>query len=88
MGGNAREFLPSGFCDWIRVNIESLMTSLQGGRGSTAVQSGYQSMSALGQERTFRIVRLMSALPPKADIDEDDRSCAKSRHPAFSFNQP
>jgi hypothetical protein len=26
-------------------------------------------MSALGQERTFRNVRRMSALPPKADID-------------------
>jgi hypothetical protein len=25
-------------------------------------------MSALGQKRTLRLVRLMSALPPKADI--------------------
>jgi hypothetical protein len=30
-------------------------------------------MSALGQKRTLRLVRLMSALPPKADIDE--RGC-------------
>ena len=28
-------------------------------------------MSALGQERTLRGVRSMSALPPKADIDRD-----------------
>jgi hypothetical protein len=27
-------------------------------------------MSALGQKRTLRLVRLMSALPPKADIAE------------------
>jgi hypothetical protein len=27
-------------------------------------------MSALGQKRTLRLVRLMSAIPPKADIDE------------------
>jgi hypothetical protein len=30
-------------------------------------------MSALGQKRTLGKVRLMSALPPKADIDEQDR---------------
>jgi hypothetical protein len=30
-------------------------------------------MSALGQERTFPHVRLMSALPLKADIAEGDR---------------
>jgi hypothetical protein len=29
-------------------------------------------MSALGQKRTFRSVRLMSALPPKADIGQRD----------------
>jgi hypothetical protein len=29
-------------------------------------------MSVLGQKRTLRLVRLMSALPPKADIDEHD----------------
>jgi hypothetical protein len=34
-------------------------------------------MSALGQKRTLRLVRLMSALPPKADIAERD-------HRAFS----
>ena len=31
-------------------------------------------MSALGQKRTLRLVRLMSALPPKADIAERDRN--------------
>jgi hypothetical protein len=30
-------------------------------------------MSALGQKQTLRLVRLMSALPPKADIAERDR---------------
>ena len=30
-------------------------------------------MSALGQKRTLRSVRLMSALPPKADIAERHR---------------
>jgi hypothetical protein len=29
------------------------------------------SMSALGQKRTFTYLRPMSALPPKADIDQD-----------------
>jgi len=29
-------------------------------------------MSALGQKRTLRRVRVMSALPPKADIAESD----------------
>jgi hypothetical protein len=29
-------------------------------------------MSALGQKRTLRLVHLMSALPPKADIVHDD----------------
>jgi hypothetical protein len=33
-------------------------------------------MSALGQKQTFRDVRSMSALPPKADMD--DRECAHS----------
>jgi len=28
------------------------------------------SMSALGQKRTLECVRAMSALPPKADIDQ------------------
>jgi len=31
-------------------------------------------MSALGQERTFRHVRLVSAIPPKADIAESDQN--------------
>src|SRR5215467_15559293 len=31
-----------------------------------------RSMSALGHKRTFRNVRAMSALPPKADIPEID----------------
>jgi hypothetical protein len=31
-----------------------------------------RSMSALGQKRTLRRVRLMSALPPKADTAERD----------------
>src|SRR6516164_6485735 len=35
-------------------------------------------MSALGHKRTLKHVRLMSALPPKADIET--QSCAKSRH--------
>ena len=30
-------------------------------------------MSALGQKRTFRDVRLMSALPPKADMGQQGR---------------
>ena len=30
-------------------------------------------MSALGQKRTLRLVSLMSALPPKADMVERDR---------------
>jgi hypothetical protein len=30
-------------------------------------------MSALGQKQTLKRPRLMSALPPKADIDERDR---------------
>jgi hypothetical protein len=30
-------------------------------------------MSALGQKRTFRIAWPMSALPPKADMDQHDR---------------
>jgi hypothetical protein len=30
-------------------------------------------MSALGHKQTFGIFRLMSALPPKADINERDR---------------
>jgi hypothetical protein len=30
-------------------------------------------MSALGQKQTLRRVQRMSALPPKADIDERDR---------------
>ena len=29
-------------------------------------------MSAMGQKRTLRLVRLKSALPPKADIAERD----------------
>ena len=29
-------------------------------------------MSALGQKRTLRRVQTMSAIPPKADIAEDD----------------
>jgi hypothetical protein len=29
-------------------------------------------MSALGQKRTLRLVRLMSALPPKADIHKSN----------------
>ena len=38
-------------------------------------------MSALGQKQTFVEARLMSALPPKADIDRSGRDvllCAKS----------
>jgi hypothetical protein len=31
-------------------------------------------MSALGQKRTLRLVRLMSALPPKADIGTQPRN--------------
>ena len=31
-------------------------------------------MSALGQERTFRHVRLVSAIPPKAGIAESDQN--------------
>ena len=30
-------------------------------------------MSALGQKQTFRNVRAMSALPPKADMDQQGR---------------
>ena len=33
-------------------------------------------MSALGQKRTFRDVRLMSALPPKADMGQQGRGLA------------
>ena len=32
-----------------------------------------RSMSALGQKQTFERLRLMSALPPKADMDQHGR---------------
>ena len=35
-------------------------------------------MSALGHKQTFGKVRLMSALPPKADMVQVDRDGAKS----------
>ena len=35
---------------------------------------GCQRMSALGQKQTFRSVRAMSALPPKADIGTHPRN--------------
>jgi hypothetical protein len=35
--------------------------------------TGLGGMSALGQKQTFEKVRLMSGLPPKADIAERDR---------------
>jgi hypothetical protein len=34
------------------------------------------SMSALGHKRTLKLIRLMSALPPKADIDHDASNVA------------
>jgi hypothetical protein len=37
-------------------------------------------MSALGQKRTWRQVRPMSALPPKADIGTGPRSTQQLRH--------
>jgi hypothetical protein len=40
-------------------------------------------MSALGQKRTFQVIRSMSALPPKADVAlhrSECPLCAKSRH--------
>ena len=43
------------------------------GFGVSLRGSNYQRfMSALGQKQTFGNVRLMSALPPKADIAERD----------------
>jgi hypothetical protein len=39
-------------------------------------------MSASGHKRTFREVRAMSALPPKADIDQLRRV---SKHPAEAY---
>ena len=47
-------------------------------------------MSALGQKRTSAHVRVMSALPPKADIagrDRDVRFCAKSAHSTFDVRR-
>jgi hypothetical protein len=45
-------------------------------------KAGRNRISALGHKRTFGKVRLMSALPPKADIQRHDEQCplcAKSR---------
>ena len=40
------------------------------------------AMSELGQKRTFRYVRLMSALPPKADIG---RALCDARLNSFNY---
>jgi hypothetical protein len=46
-------------------------------------------MSALGQKQTFKRLRLMSALPPKADIGTQLRNalCAKSGQSALQKNR-
>ena len=48
------------------------------GSGLVRHSKAWLLMSALGHKRTLKHVRLMSALPPKADIET--QSCAKSRH--------
>ena len=50
-----------------------LYAELMGLRGRFAQQQSEPSMSALGQKRTSEHVRIMSALPPKADIAKRDR---------------
>ena len=47
-------------------------------------------MSALGHKRTLKYVRLMSALPPKADVDRhrcDVRFVPKADFPLILFDQ-
>jgi hypothetical protein len=44
-------------------------------------------MSALGQKQTLGKVRLMSALPPKADINSTRLNSAKSRHRVITIRQ-
>src|SRR5262249_59972994 len=51
--------------------------SEMGFRVKFARQQFWEAMSALGQKQTSAHVRVMSALPPKADIEcaEDQRNC-------------
>ena len=45
-------------------------------------------MSALGQEQTSRHLRVMSALPPKADIPEGDAVGGQKRNHREAFGPP
>jgi hypothetical protein len=58
-------FQEMGMRFWFE-KAEAKMPALEGARK----QGRANAMSALGQKQTSRLVRVMSALPPKADIAE------------------
>src|SRR5215471_10877723 len=51
----------------------NLITFSMGPRTKREHPSGLGTMSALGHKRTFRHLRAMSVLPPKADMDQHGR---------------
>src|SRR6516165_8533585 len=53
-----------------RASYHQTCTGIAGSRGVPC-----PAMSALGQKRTLRPFHPMSALPPKADVPEDDVTC-------------